>query len=101
MRDTLFIILVLVVSIGGLVGVAYFLDRRGKKSKSFRSPLPGPGPTGRILLWIARILVVIMVLSIIGAFVLSSLSLAWLTASCLFLYIVDGIVYRVVRTTGR
>ena len=101
MSDTLFIILVLFVAIGGLVGVAYFLDKRGKKSKPIRPPLPEPGPTGRVLLWIARILVVIMVLSIIGAFVFSSLLLAWLTASCLFLYIVDGIIYRVVRMTGK
>ena len=61
MSDTLFIILVLFVAIGGLVGVAYFLDKRGKKSKPIRPPLPEPGPTGRVLLWIARILVVIMV----------------------------------------
>jgi hypothetical protein len=101
MNDTLFIILVLFVAIGCLVGVAYFLDKRGKKSKPIRPSLPEPGPTARILLWIARILVVIIVLSIIGAFVFSSLSLAWVTAGCLFLYIVDGIIYRMVLMTGK
>jgi hypothetical protein len=101
MNDTLFIILVLFVAIGGLVSVAYFLDKRGKKSKPIDPPLPELGPTGKTLLWIAGILVAITVLSIIGAFVFSSLPLAWLSASCMVLYIVDGIIYRAVRLKGK
>ncbi len=101
MSDALIIILVLVVGIGGLVAAAYFLDQRRKKSGPIGSALPQPGPIGRVLLWIARILVVLMVLSIVGAFAFQSLPLAWLTASCLALYIIDGIAYRVVRLTDK
>ena len=101
MSGTLFIMLVLVIGLGGLVGVAYWLDERAKSSKPLGPVLPTPGPIGRILLWIARILVVFMVLSIIGAFVFRSLSLAWITGGCLTLYIIDGMIYRVVRGTGK
>ena len=101
MSDIVFIILVLVVAIGGLVGVAYLLDKRRKKSNPIGSTLPDLGPIGRILLWIARIIVGFMVLSIIGAFVFRYLPLVWFTASCLALYILNGIIFRVVRLTGK
>jgi hypothetical protein len=101
MSDTFVIILVLFVGIGGLVGGAYFLDNRGKKIKPIGPVMPNPGPFGRLLLWIARILVAIMVLSIIGAFVFKSLLLVWITGSCLTFYMVDGIIYRAVRLTGK
>ena len=101
MSDTLTLILVPVVLIGGLVAVAYLLDKRGKKSGPVGPTLPPPGAIGNILLWAARILVILMVLSIIGAFVFRSLPLAWLTGSFLLLYIVDGTIYRFVRLTGK
>jgi len=100
MSDLLLIIPVLVVAIGGLIGVAYVLDKRGQKNRAGPA-LPEPGPSGRILLWLARILVVIMVLSIIGAIAFRSLPLVGLTISCLFFYILIGLIYRVVRLTGK
>jgi hypothetical protein len=63
--------------------------------------LPAPGPIGNILLWIVRILVVLMVLSIIGAFVFRSLPLAWFTGACIGLYIVIGLIHRFVRLAGK
>ena len=101
MNDILFIILVLVVAIGGVVSVAYLLDKRRKKSNPIGPTLPKLGLIGRILLWIARILVGFMVFSIIGVFVFRSLPLVWFTAGFLALYILDGIIYRVVRLTGK
>jgi len=101
MSDKLILILVPVVLIGGLVGVAYLLDKRGKKSEPIGPTLPPPGPIGKILLWIARVLVILMVLSIIGALAFRSLPLAWLTGSFLLMYIIDGTIYRFVRLTGK
>jgi hypothetical protein len=101
MTDTLFIILVLIVAIGAVVGVAYLLDKPGKKSNAAANTLPKTGTVGNMLLWIARILGVVVILSIVGAFVFNSLPLVWLAASCLTLYILDGIIYRIVRSSGR
>ena len=101
MSNGLVIILVVVIGIGGLIGGAYLLDRRAKKRDPIGTKLPGPGPLGRILLWIGRILVVLMVLSIIGAFVFKSLFLAWITVGCLTLYIIVGIIYRTILAVGK
>ena len=101
MNDALLIITVPVVIVGGLVAVAYLLDKRGKAHRPSDPPLPELGPLGKILLWIARILVVLMVLSLIGAIVFRSLPLASLTGSGLLVYILDGVLYRVVRLTGK
>ena len=101
MSNTILIILVLIGAIGSVVFIAYILDRRSKKVKSTGSPLRKPGPIGKIFLWIARILVAVMVLSIIGAFAFQSLALAWFTGACILLYIIDGMIYRVLLLTGR
>ncbi len=101
MSGTVTIVLVAVVGIGGLVGVAWLLDRRRRVAGPAGPALPQPGPLGRLFLWIARGLVVAMVLSILGAFVFRSLTLAWVTATCLLLYIIDGLIYSAVRMTGR
>ncbi len=101
MSGTVTIVLVAVIGIGGLVGVAWLLDRRRRVAGSIGPVLPPPGPSGRLFLWIARGLVAAMVLSILGAFVFRSLTLAWVTATCLLLYIIDGLMYRAVRITRR
>jgi len=101
MSDTLFIILVLLVAAGGVLGVAYMMDKRDKKSKPVDHPLPELGPIGRMLLWGGRVFIVLAVLSVIGAFVFNSLPFVGLAASCIALYILSGIIYRIVRPTGR
>ena len=101
MNDTLLMIAAPVVFVGGLVGVAYLLDKRGRARRPIDPPLPDLGPLGKLLLWIARILVVLMVLALMGAIAFKSLPLASLTGSSLLLYILDGILYRVVRLTGK
>lgn len=101
MSDTLIIILIVVIEIGSLVAMAYFLDQRRKKTEPVGPALPPLGPGGKILLWIARILVGLMVVSIVGAFALRSILLAWLTASCLALYLITGFVFRIVRADGK
>jgi hypothetical protein len=101
MNDALVIVLVLVAGVGGLVAAAYALDRRRGRSGAIGPVPPPPGPIGRILLWIARILVGLMVASIIGAFAFRSMLLAWLTAVWLALYLVVGVAYRIARLDGR
>lgn len=87
--------------IGGLIGIAYYLDRRRKNAGPIGPALPEIGPVGRLLLWVGRILVVLMVLSIVGAFVFRSGMLFSITVGCLLLYIVVGVIYRVMRVTGK
>src|SRR5690349_20257123 len=100
MSSAFLIVLVLVVGLGGLFGLAWLLDRRGRKAREVQS-LPKPGPIARTLLWVARILMLMTVLSIVGAFLLQSKELVWFAGDCLVLYIVDGILYRIMRASGR
>ena len=100
MSDRILLIIVPAVALGGLVGIAYLLDQRTKKNQPVGPKLPEPGPLGRSLLWITRALVVIMLLSIIGAFVFKSLALAGVTAGCLALYIINGLIFRAIRLSG-
>jgi hypothetical protein len=100
MSNLFLIIFVLVIGLGGLFGVAWFLDRRGRKAREAQL-LPKPGPIGRILLWIARILILLCILSVIGAFLFQSKELVWFAGDCLMLYIVDGILYRIFLASGR
>lgn len=101
MDDLAYITAVLVVTIGGLAGVAYLLDRRRKTSGAIGPKLPELGPTGRVLLWVIRVLVAIMVLSVIGIFVFGSPLLIWIAAGCLGLYLIVGRVFQVVRLAGK
>ncbi len=101
MTDSQLVILVLLFAIGGLIAVAYLLDQRRKKSGEIGPELPALGPVGKSLLWIARFLVAGMVLSIIAAIALGSLQLAYLTGGLLGLYIIDGVIFRIVKLTGK
>jgi hypothetical protein len=101
MSDSLYIVVILVVAIGGLIGVAYLLDQRGKKRKPLGPTLPEPEPLSRIFLWIARILVGIMVLAVVAAIVYKSLPLIELAGGGLSLYILTGLIYRIVRINGK
>jgi len=101
MGNTFFIVLVLIVAIGTVVGVAYLLDKRGKQSRPANPSFPELGPIGKALMWVARILVVLMILSIIGAFAFRSLTLVSLTGGCLGLYLIDGLIYRAYRSNGK
>jgi hypothetical protein len=101
MNDTFYIIIVLFTLIGGLILAAYFLEKRGKIDKPNNQNLPELGRVGKILLWIIRILVITMALSLVGGFVFKSLPLFWVTASCLLLYVIVGIIFRIIRLAGK
>jgi len=99
MSDVFFIILVSVVAIGVVFGIAYLLEKRIKQpnpSSTPLRPLPKLGPVGKVFLWIARVLIVLIPLPIIGAFVFRSMALVSLTGSLLGLYILNGIIYQIV-----
>jgi len=100
MYDALLIVIVLIVGIGGLVGIAYTLDQRGKRLRGDGPKLPKTGPIGRLLPWIAGGIVALTILSLIGAFAFRSLVLVRLTWVGLFVYIINGIIYRIVRRSG-
>ena len=100
MNDIALIVVVLAVAIGGLAGVAYLLERRRKVSGAIGPELPKLGPTGNVLLWVIRGLVVVMVLSIIGAFTYD-MSLAWVAVGSLVVYIIIGRVFQIIRLAGK
>jgi hypothetical protein len=100
-NDVLLIIVVLAVAIGGLVGVAYLLQRRSRASGAVGPELPRLGPLGKTLLWIIRGLVAIMVLAIVGVFVLQSIYPVWVAGGALLGYLVVRAVFPVVRAAGK
>ena len=101
MNDILLIILVLVVAMGGVMGVAYLLDKRGKKPKSAARTLIELGPLGRAVVLVGKVLLGLTVTSLICTFAFNSLPFAWLSASWLALYVLDGLIYRIIRLTGK
>jgi hypothetical protein len=101
MNDVALIVAVLVVAIGGLVAVAYLLERRRKRAGPVGPEPPPPGPLGRALVWVVRGLVAVMVLSLIGFFAFGVIFLVWVAAGCLLAYLVVGRAYQIVRLAGK
>jgi hypothetical protein len=96
MNDSAFIIAVVIVAVGAILGIAYSLEARIRRRGTLGRPLPPLNRTGRRLWWVARVLVALMVLSMVIAFVYRSLPFVWLAAACLLLYILEGLLYRLV-----
>jgi hypothetical protein len=101
MDDVTLILTVSVIAIGSLAGIAYLLDRRRKASGAVGPELPEIGPVGRVLLWIIRGLVVVMVLSAVGLLVFEIIPLVYVAAGCLAGYLIVGYVFRIVRLAGK
>ena len=103
MSDVVLIVTVLVVAIGGLASVAYLLDRRRKTHGAIgpQIELPPLGPVGRVLLWVIRGLVVMMVLGIVLGIALRTTVPIWLAAGCLIAYGLVRSVFRAVRAAGK
>ena len=101
MNDAALIVAVLVIAIGGIVGFAYLLDRRRIARGPVGPELPPIGPLGRAFLWIRRVLVALMVLSLVGFFALREMALAWVALGCLLAYVVLNRVDSVIRVIGK
>jgi len=99
--DVLFGIAVVMLAIGGIVGIAYALDAHRKRHGPLGPALPRCGRVGRCLLWGARILVALMVLSVLGAYIFRAPIWVWVTLGCLVLFALDELAYQVVRLTGK
>ncbi len=53
------------------------------------------------MVWAARILLVLMVLCVAGAYAFRELPWLWAAFACLVLLVVDEVAYRFVRLTGK
>ena len=99
------VVIGLAVALGGLIGilavVAYVLNRRRRSSRDVAPDRPEPGPIARSLLWIARASVVVMFASVIGFFVLKSLTAIWIAIGFFVAYLIVGSLYRVMLLAGR
>ncbi len=100
-EDALFVLAVILAAIGGLIGIAYSLDVRRVRHGPIGPKLPPPGIIGRTCWWIARVLAVTMLLSVLFAYILHLPTLAWVAVGCLALFFVDHLIYRVIRLTGK
>jgi len=96
MSDNLFIILVLIIAFGVVFGVAAMLNKRSKSLNKIDLEPPS-GLISKILLWISYGLLIIAVLFIIGAFVFSQEIYAGFAGSLVFLYIIVGVIYRIMK----
>ncbi len=101
LEDALFVLAVIIVAVGGLVGIAYSLDVRRERHGPIGPRLPPPGTVGRTLWWAARVLAGLMLLSVLLAHVLHRPVLAWIGIGCLALFFIDHVLYRVIRLTGK
>ena len=101
MSDVVLIVTVLVVAIGGLAGVAYLLDRRRKAHGAIGPELPEIGPVGRVLLWVIRGLIAIMVLAFVIGIALRTTIPVWVAFGCLLLFVPVRLAFRVVRVSGK
>ncbi|KAA3665449.1 MAG: hypothetical protein DWQ04_00555 [Chloroflexi bacterium] len=101
MNDVILPIICFAIPIGGLIAIIALLARRRKSTGKGIAELPELGPKGRGLLWIIRVLVVLMVLSLIGLYVFSSLFYLYAAAGCLVIYFVIGRIYQIARLAGK
>ncbi len=99
MKDTVLFIVVITFAFALILGVAYAMDQR-RKPKTETETKVSPGPVSRIILWISYGILAMTILFVIGAFAFNEMiftSLAW---NFIFLYIIAGILYRIVRPRG-
>jgi hypothetical protein len=99
--DIALIVIVLVIAIGGLVGVAFLLDRRRKRSGAIGAELPEPGPAGRAFVWILRLIVAAMLLSVIAGVILRDALWIWIALGILLLYSVARLLLGIIRVAGK
>jgi len=99
MNDTLLFIVVIGSALFLILGTASLMDRRRKSTQKTESQV-SPGPASRIVLWISYGILAITILLVVGAFALRVMLFANLAWSFLLLYIIAGIIYRIVRPRG-
>lgn len=99
MNDTVLFITVIAGALILILGVAFLLDQRRKATNNTESKVP-PGPISRLILWTSYVVLVITILFIIASFVFHEIVFATFARNFIFLYIIIGIVYRIVRPRG-
>ena len=98
MNDTAYIITVLVSALLVVFGVAYLLDKRGRKA--IPKIQPALGVISRLLLWVSRGVLIVTILALVGSFVLNEIAYARFAWHSVLAYIVLGIVFQITRRSG-
>jgi len=102
MENPLLLVVALVMILGMIPAVAYWLERRSRKKKPIGGlALPPVGPWGRRLLWPIRILQFLMVVTVVIVLAFGRVWVVWVTAAFLALWIVLSWIYRIVRLSGK
>ncbi len=99
MSDTIHFIVVITVALVLILGAAYAMDRRHKSTTKEKTQVP-PGPVSRVVLWISYVILAVAFLCVVGAFVFQEMLFINLTSGFMAVYIIDGIIYRIVRPRG-
>lgn len=106
MDETTLGMIILVVLVAGLIGVAYFLDKRRKKhgpigGAAMQVPLPPPGPVAKILKYINYGLIVACALALLGGFIFHTTILYYIGGACLVIAFILGRVRFIARISGK
>ena len=99
MNDTLLYFVVITGALVLILGSAYLLDQR-RKTKNKATSLVPVGPISSIILWVSYGILLVTILSIIGAFSFSEMAFVVIARNFLVLYIIIGIIYRIVKPRG-
>jgi hypothetical protein len=104
MSEPQYIVLILLLAIAGVIGLAALADfafrLRRKRAESTPSHLLPRGPIARVLFWVGLGLLAAAVLSLVGFFVLRSVTPVWIGIGSFIAYFVVGVVYRIALRTG-
>jgi hypothetical protein len=104
--DTLVSILIIIILLVGLAGISYFLEKRSKRKgpllgADIEADLPPPGPLYIFSIYLTRILIALMVLSIIVGLITKSLTPVWIGLALLGLAYIVGWIRRIAGLIGK
>ncbi len=89
------------ILIAGLAGAAFLFAKRSQTPRAATTQPPEPGPVGRSLQRLLRVLVVVMGISTLAVLLLGVIKLIWFILGCVVAYVVLDQIYRSVRSTGK
>ena len=96
MNDYLYILLVLVVAIGVLVGAAYLIEKRSKSKNPVEDPSPIVEVGSNSSVWILRGFVLLLLLCLLLAYLTWSLDWIWVAAGLMVVRIVINYLKRII-----
>ncbi|MFT3890527.1 MAG: hypothetical protein QM730_02745 [Anaerolineales bacterium] len=98
MNDVMLFTVVIAGAFVLILGVSFLMDQR-RKAVNKATAVP-TGPVSRVILWISYVILALTILFVIGSFTANAPTFIFLARNFIFLYIIVGIIYRIVRPRG-